>query len=110
LERSVREADALGHQLIGTEHILLGLLDGREGGAARVLSECDADLANIRKELLQMIATLPKWAREASGRPWRDDGEGLQTNPMSERPPPQKIKRRRVYLDTTERERGRLDC
>jgi ATP-dependent Clp protease ATP-binding subunit ClpC len=108
LERSVREADRLGHQVIGTEHILLGLLDGREGGASRVLSECDADLASIRNELLQIIATLPKWAREASG-PWADDGEGLQTNPVSERPLPQKIKRRRVYLDTGECERGQLD-
>jgi ATP-dependent Clp protease ATP-binding subunit ClpC len=108
LERSAREADELGHQLISTEHILLGLLDGREGVAARVLRDYDADLGSIRNELLQMIAALPKWAREAS-RPRRDDEESLQTNPVSERPPPRSIKRRRVYLRTPERERGELD-
>ena len=106
LERSAREADGLGHQLISTEHILLGLLDGRDGIAARVLRDYDADLENIRNGLSQMIAALPKWAREASGRPRRDEGEGLQTNTVSERPPPRKITRRRVYLRTSECERG----
>jgi ATP-dependent Clp protease ATP-binding subunit ClpC len=108
LERSVREADGRGHQVVGTEHVLLGLLDCSEGVAARVLRDCNTDLGSIRNELLRMIAALPKRAWEASGGPSPDD-EGLQTNPMSRWPPPHKIKRRTVHLDTTECERGQLD-
>jgi ATP-dependent Clp protease ATP-binding subunit ClpC len=58
LERSLREAVALGQQMISTEHILLGLLDEGDGVADRVLREYDADLTNIRNEL-QRISRRP---------------------------------------------------
>ena len=55
LEVSLREALHLGHNYIGTEHILLGLARENEGVAARILLDFDADAEKIRNEV---IATL----------------------------------------------------
>lgn len=55
LELAMREAMSLGHNLIGTEHILLGLLDDTEGVAARILLEFDADPVKVRREALRMV-------------------------------------------------------
>ena len=56
LELSLREALQLGHNYIGTEHILLGLI--REGGgvAAQVLEEIGADLSEIRHSVLRLLS------------------------------------------------------
>ncbi len=56
LELSLREALSLGHDYIGTEHILLGLVRENEGVAARILLDFDAGPEKIRGELLRMLS------------------------------------------------------
>ena len=56
LELSLREALQLGHNYIGTEHILLGLIREGEGVAAQVLVDLGADLARVRQEVIQLLA------------------------------------------------------
>jgi ATP-dependent Clp protease ATP-binding subunit ClpC len=56
LELSRREALALGHNYVGTEHILLGLLREGEGVAARVLVQLGADLNRVRQQVIQVLA------------------------------------------------------
>src|SRR5438067_4550101 len=56
LELSLREALSLGHNYIGTEHILLGLVRENEGVAARILLDFDADSEKIRNELIRMLS------------------------------------------------------
>src|SRR3712207_1806371 len=51
LELALREALSLGHNYIGTEHILLGLVRENEGVAARILLDFDADSEKIRTRL-----------------------------------------------------------
>ena len=55
LELALREALALGHDRIGTEHILLGLVREDEGTAKSVLLDFDADSQKIRNEVLRML-------------------------------------------------------
>ena len=55
LELSLREALQLGHNYIGTEHILLGLLREGEGVAARVLKSLDIDIERTRNEILREL-------------------------------------------------------
>src|SRR5919201_678145 len=50
-ELELREALSLGHNYIGTEHILLGLVRENEGVAARILLDFDADAEKIRNEI-----------------------------------------------------------
>ena len=56
LELALREALSLGHNYIGTEHILLGLVRENEGVAARVLLDFDADAEKIRSEVTRMLS------------------------------------------------------
>jgi ATP-dependent Clp protease ATP-binding subunit ClpA len=55
-ELSLREALQLGHNYIGTEHILLGLLREGEGVAAQVLVKLGADLSRVRQQVIQLLA------------------------------------------------------
>jgi ATP-dependent Clp protease ATP-binding subunit ClpA len=55
LELSLREALQLGHDYIGTEHILLGLLSEGEGVAAQVLVRLGADLKRVRQQVIQLL-------------------------------------------------------
>ncbi|XP_058093030.1 chaperone protein ClpC1, chloroplastic-like [Magnolia sinica] len=55
LEISLEEARQLGHNYIGSEHLLLGLLREGEGVADRVLDNLGADPANIRKQIIRMV-------------------------------------------------------
>jgi ATP-dependent Clp protease ATP-binding subunit ClpC len=55
LELSLREALQLGHDYIGTEHILLGLIREGEGVAARVLANLGADLNLVRQQVVQLL-------------------------------------------------------
>ena len=55
LELSLREALALGHHYIGTEHLLLGLLREGEGIAAQVLTRLGADHARVRERVLSVL-------------------------------------------------------
>jgi ATP-dependent Clp protease ATP-binding subunit ClpC len=57
LELSLREALQLGHNYIGTEHLLLGLVREAESGAAQVLAGRGADLDAVRQEVARQLAT-----------------------------------------------------
>ena len=56
LELSLREALQLGHNYIGTEHILLGLIREGEGVAAQVLVKLGADLSRVRNQVIQLLS------------------------------------------------------
>jgi ATP-dependent Clp protease ATP-binding subunit ClpC len=55
LELSLREALSLGHNYIGTEHVLLGLARENSGVAARILLDLGADAEKIRNEIVRML-------------------------------------------------------
>jgi len=55
LELSVEEAHALGHNYVGTEHLLLGLLRENDGVAARVLMNLGLQLDRVRQEVLNLV-------------------------------------------------------
>jgi hypothetical protein len=59
LELSLREALQLGHNYIGTEHILLGLIREGEGVAAQVLAELGAGLDRVRQQVVQLLSGYP---------------------------------------------------
>jgi len=59
LELSLREALQLGHNYIGTEHILLGLIREGEGVAAQVLVKLGADLSRVRQQVIQLLSGYP---------------------------------------------------
>jgi ATP-dependent Clp protease ATP-binding subunit ClpC len=75
LELSLREALQLGHNYIGTEHILLGLIREGEGVAAQVLQKLGADLNRVRQTVI----------RELSGSPAGRYGEMPSPSPFDER-------------------------
>src|SRR4051794_14952251 len=68
LELALREALSLGHNYIGTEHILLGLVRENEGVAARILLDFDADSEKIRNEVIRMLSG-PGGRRQTGGAP-----------------------------------------
>jgi hypothetical protein len=55
LELSLREALQLGHDYIGTEHLLLGIVHEGEGVAAQVLVNLGADLSRVRQRVMQLL-------------------------------------------------------
>lgn len=59
LELALREALSLGHNYIGTEHILLGLVRENEGVAKRILLDFDADAEKIRNMIIRMLSGPP---------------------------------------------------
>ena len=65
LELSLREALQLGHNYIGTEHMLLGLVREGEGVAAQVLVSLGADLSRVRQQVIQLLSGYS--AKEGSG-------------------------------------------
>jgi ATP-dependent Clp protease ATP-binding subunit ClpC len=69
LELSLREALQLGHNYIGTEHILLGLIREGEGVAAQVLVKLGADLSRVRQQVIQLLSGYqgPGGAAEKAG-------------------------------------------
>jgi len=67
LELSLREALQLGHNYIGTEHILLGLIREGEGVAAQVLVKLGADLSRVRQQVIQLISGYQGGKEGASG-------------------------------------------
>ena len=56
LELSLREALQLGHNYIGTEHILLGLIREGEGVAAQVMKTLGADLSQVRQQVIKLLS------------------------------------------------------
>ena len=94
LELSLREAIAIGHNYIGTEHILLGLVREGEGVAAQVLRQMGADDENVRQKVIELLA-----------------GQGTTTVPAEEPFPPEassfpRCPRCRADLDDTARHRA----
>ncbi|NDE53539.1 MAG: ATP-dependent Clp protease ATP-binding subunit, partial [Actinobacteria bacterium] len=67
LELSLREALQLGHNYIGTEHILLGLIREGEGVAAQVLVKLGADLNRVRQQVIQLLSGYQGKEAVASG-------------------------------------------
>ena len=69
LELSLREALQLGHNYIGTEHILLGLIREGEGVAAQVLVKLGADLSRVRQQVIQLLSGYQGPSGKAEGAP-----------------------------------------
>jgi len=69
LELSLREALQLGHNYIGTEHILLGLIREGEGVAAQVLVKLGADLSRVRQQVIQLLSGYQGKEPQSSGAP-----------------------------------------
>jgi ATP-dependent Clp protease ATP-binding subunit ClpC len=67
LELSLREALQLGHNYIGTEHILLGLIREGEGVAAQVLVKLGADLSRVRQQVIQLLSGYSGPSTQAGG-------------------------------------------
>ena len=69
LELSLREALQLGHNYIGTEHILLGLIREGEGVAAQVLVKLGADLSRVRQQVIQLLSGYSGPSGQTGGAP-----------------------------------------
>jgi prophage maintenance system killer protein len=65
LELARREAKGLGHNYVGTEHLLLGLVREGEGVAAQALARLGADRARVVQQVLQTLRSLPPQTRQA---------------------------------------------
>jgi ATP-dependent Clp protease ATP-binding subunit ClpC len=79
LELSLREALQLGHNYIGTEHILLGLIREGEGVAAQVLVKLGADLNRVRQQVIQLLSGYQGKESATSGAP---AGEGAPSSSL----------------------------
>ena len=113
LELALREALSLGHNYIGTEHILLGLVRENEGVAARILLDFDADSEKIRNEVIRMLSG-PGGRRQGSGSgsSSSSSGEGKEVLEAARpvRPQPDKARRRRqARPGDRSRDRDRAD-
>jgi ATP-dependent Clp protease ATP-binding subunit ClpC len=83
LELSLRESKHLGHNYIGTEHILLGLVREGEGVAAQVLVKLGADLNRVRQQVIQLLHGHQRETGLGAG--VRVVGSGAQLEDMAER-------------------------
>ncbi len=84
LELSLREALQLGHNYIGTEHMLLGLVREGEGVAARALMCLGADLSRVRQQVIQLLPGYQNRDTVAAARDTEDDAiTGLLGRPWS---------------------------
>ncbi|MFV2038658.1 MAG: Clp protease N-terminal domain-containing protein, partial [Acidimicrobiales bacterium] len=79
LELSLREALQLGHNYIGTEHILLGLIREGEGVAAQVLVKLGADLSRVRQQVIQLLSGYSGPGGQSSGLGGGGDKTGATT-------------------------------
>ena len=84
LELALREALSLGHNHIGTEHILLALVREDEGVASRILLDAEVDPEHIRDEVIRMLSG-PGGQQRGSGAQGGAQGEGKKRLPTSER-------------------------
>lgn len=60
LELALREALSMGHNFVGTEHLLLGLVRENEGIAAKVLRDAGAEAEQIRNEIIRRLSGAPR--------------------------------------------------
>jgi ATP-dependent Clp protease ATP-binding subunit ClpA len=86
LELSRREALAMGHNYVGTEHILLGLLREGDGVAAKVLVRMGADLSRVRQQVIQLLSGHQATDEPKGGRAVRraDKAARRQQGPLPE--------------------------
>jgi ATP-dependent Clp protease ATP-binding subunit ClpC len=85
LELSLREALQLGHNYIGTEHMLLGLVREGEGVAAQVLVNLGADLSRVRQQVIQLLSGYSgskEGATAGAGGPSGQSGETPSGSPV----------------------------
>jgi ATP-dependent Clp protease ATP-binding subunit ClpC len=86
LELALREALSLGHDYIGTEHLLLGLVRENEGVAARILRDFDADAEKVRNELMRMLSRPGgRWPGEEHARAFPPDDPDVAFRVMTGR-------------------------
>jgi len=78
MEFAPEEATMLGHNYVGTEHILLGLLRESDGLAARALTELGVDLEKVRAQVIQLLGSP---APQGTARPGRATGRQRSTTP-----------------------------
>src|SRR5881392_2357394 len=81
LELALREALSLGHNYIGTEHILLGLVRENQGVAARILLDFDADAELVREATIDMLG-----GRRTATEAWRKRREQREAEAAAEKP------------------------
>jgi ATP-dependent Clp protease ATP-binding subunit ClpC len=74
-----KEAEALKHSYVGTEHILLGLLREGEGIAARVLKSLEVDPARVRNEILKELDPNYRQPESEAGSPQEDNKRVVRT-------------------------------
>jgi Clp amino terminal domain, pathogenicity island component/ClpX C4-type zinc finger len=87
LEMSLREALQLGHNYIGTEHILLGLIREGEGVAAQVLAKLGADLSTVRQHVVRLLSGYPAGTESGLFREERDTSVIRSSTPSAARVP-----------------------
>jgi ATP-dependent Clp protease ATP-binding subunit ClpA len=93
LELSLRESRQLGHDYIGTEHLLLGLIrEGKEGIGAMVLLK-HADFDRVRQTVMQLLSGYTAGKGEQAG-----SQEGAQGSMERERPPVSLEEREKIAL------------
>ena len=86
LELSLREALQLGHNYIGTEHILLGLIREGEGVAAQVLVKLGADLNKVRQQVIQLLSGYQAKEPQEAGTGGRSSESGTPSTSLVPRP------------------------
>ncbi|TBR57666.1 ATP-dependent Clp protease ATP-binding subunit ClpC [Westiellopsis prolifica IICB1] len=77
-EQSFKEARSLGHNYIGTEHLLLGLTEAGEGVAAKVLQNLGVDLNNIRSTVIRILGEVTPTTVGANTSPRRSQNLSLE--------------------------------
>jgi ATP-dependent Clp protease ATP-binding subunit ClpC len=89
LELALREALSLGHNYIGTEHVLLGVVRENQGVAARILLGFDADAEKIRNETIRMLSGPggPGLLHGAPEQPRAGRGGWTSYGPLAQRTP-----------------------
>jgi ATP-dependent Clp protease ATP-binding subunit ClpC len=80
LELSLREALQLGHNYIGTEHILLGLIREGEGVAAQVLQKLGAELHKVRQTVIQLLSGSGSEESRGGGEVGASSGRGRSSS------------------------------
>jgi ATP-dependent Clp protease ATP-binding subunit ClpC len=79
LELSLREALQMGHNYIGTEHILLGLLREGEGVAARVLNSLGVNIENVKAKVKEILSRYPFYSQDDEQRTAKQQKRNLKT-------------------------------
>jgi ATP-dependent Clp protease ATP-binding subunit ClpC len=87
LELSLREALQLGHNYIGTEHILLGLIREGEGVAAQVLTKLGADLSRVRQQVIQLLSGYQSGGATAGGEKGQPAAAGVGASSSNQESP-----------------------